>query len=451
MSYQGHIVAIFGGAVAGSEAAERLASRGIRTIVFDQNFLPYGKIESGLPKWHIKLRDSQELKINQKLKHPLVEFVPGVRLGDDLSIKELINKWQVSAVLLATGAWRDRPLPVKDIDRYINKGLYYQNAFVSWYNSSHDLKLTGGKYIIPDDVIVVGGGLASFDVVKIIMIESVCKALRNKGFNTDILTIEKQGIPAVLASYGIEFGDLGIKGCTLYYRRSVTDMPLTSLPDNPTAKEIETAHRVRKKIFDNIQTKFMFRMAECHSPVDMIIENDRLTGLVFQKTEITGGRMVPVDGALVQKKSPLVISAIGSLPEPIPGIEMIDGVYQFDDAESGKLKGYDNVFALGNAVTGRGNIKESQMHGRIISERVMDEYLAWQSEDYEEIFTRQLDSTDKKIDRIGKHLSKQNPLTSVQSEQIMNKVKKMQRKAGYTGDYDQWIKDHLPLRLESMI
>ena len=448
---QGHIVAIFGGAVAGSEAAERLASRGIRTIVFDQNYLPYGKIESGLPKWHVKLRDSQELKINQKLKHPLVEFVPGVRLGDDITIEEMISEWQVSAILLATGAWRDRPLPVAGIDQYINKGLYYQNAFVSWYNSSHDLKQTGGKYIIPDDIIVVGGGLASFDVVKIIMIETVCKALRRKGYNTDILTIEKHGIPAILAEHAVSFDKLEIKGCTLYYRRSVTDMPLTSLPDNPTVKEIETAHRVRKKIFDNIQSKFMFRMAECHSPVDKIIENDRLAGLVFQKTKIADGKLLSVKGALVQKKSPLVISAIGSLPEPIPGIDMTDGVYQFDDAESGKLKGYDNVFALGNAVTGRGNIKESQMHGRMISDRVMDEYLAWQSEDYEEIFARQLDETDKKIDRIGRHLSGQTLLTAGQAELIMRKTKEMQLRVGYRGDYDKWIKEHLPLRIEAMI
>ncbi len=50
-----HIVAIFGGAVSGSEAAYQLAEKGIRTVVFDQNALPYGKIEDGLPKWHVKL------------------------------------------------------------------------------------------------------------------------------------------------------------------------------------------------------------------------------------------------------------------------------------------------------------------------------------------------------------------------------------------------------------
>ncbi|MCB0294232.1 MAG: hypothetical protein KDG51_03110, partial [Calditrichaeota bacterium] len=65
--HPGHFVALFGGACAGSEAAFQLANRGIYVAVFDQQALPYGKIEDGLPKWHVKLRDKEEAKIDQKL------------------------------------------------------------------------------------------------------------------------------------------------------------------------------------------------------------------------------------------------------------------------------------------------------------------------------------------------------------------------------------------------
>ncbi|RMG76343.1 MAG: hypothetical protein D6714_21495, partial [Bacteroidetes bacterium] len=82
-----HIVAIFGGAVSGAEAAHQLVQRGIRVVVFDQKALPYGKIEDGLPKWHVKLRDREEAKINEKLSHELVEFVPNVTLGKDLDFE----------------------------------------------------------------------------------------------------------------------------------------------------------------------------------------------------------------------------------------------------------------------------------------------------------------------------------------------------------------------------
>jgi len=46
-----HFVAIVGGAIAGSVAAEILADNGIHVVVIEQNKKPYGKIEDGLPRW----------------------------------------------------------------------------------------------------------------------------------------------------------------------------------------------------------------------------------------------------------------------------------------------------------------------------------------------------------------------------------------------------------------
>jgi len=48
-----YFVAVVGGAVSGSVAAEILANHGIRVAVFEQNKRPYGKIEDGLPRWHV--------------------------------------------------------------------------------------------------------------------------------------------------------------------------------------------------------------------------------------------------------------------------------------------------------------------------------------------------------------------------------------------------------------
>ena len=121
MVESGHIVAIFGGAVAGSEAASKLTERGIRCVVFEQNPLPYGKLESGLPKWHIKLRNKEEEKIDAKLNHNLIEFIPSVMLGEDIDFYDVVQNWNFSAVLLATGAWKDRSLPIEGIDAFINE------------------------------------------------------------------------------------------------------------------------------------------------------------------------------------------------------------------------------------------------------------------------------------------------------------------------------------------
>jgi len=449
--HPGHYVAIIGGAVAGSEAAAKLSQRGIRCAVFEQNALPYGKIETGLPKWHIKLRDSQERKIDQKLNHPLVDFVPNLRLGKDLLFEDLTKNWGFSAILLATGAWRDRPLSIPGIDQYLDKGLYYQNPFVAWFNQKHDPAFNDPHFQIHDDMIIIGGGLASFDVVKIVMIELVQYVLEKRQIKSDILTIEKLGIPKFLKDVNLSFSDLGLKGCTLYYRRTITDMPLTSLAENPTQHDIETAHRVRLRIFENMRSKYLFSFEQCHTPLDFIVKNDQLNGILFQKTKIENGRVVPIKGSEYKVYTPAVISAIGSLPEPIGSIPMKGDVYDVIDTETGQLHGYPNVFALGNAVTGRGNIKESQVHGRQVSERVMDEYLAWREEDYEEIFKRAEENADRKIEVIGDYLNNRKLLDTTQMDTIRKRIKNLQKKLGYKGNYTNWIKDHLPQRLERII
>ena len=51
-----HFVAVIGGAISGSVAAEILADHGIRVAVIEQNTRPYGKIEDGLPRWHVEQR-----------------------------------------------------------------------------------------------------------------------------------------------------------------------------------------------------------------------------------------------------------------------------------------------------------------------------------------------------------------------------------------------------------
>jgi NADPH-dependent glutamate synthase beta subunit-like oxidoreductase len=451
MNQPGYFVAIIGGAVAGSEAAIKLAERGIYSAVFEQNALPYGKLETGLPKWHINLRNSQESKIDKKLKHPLVTYIPSITLGQDLYFNDIINNWGFSAILLATGAWRDRPLPIVGIDDYINKGLYYQNPFVAWYNLSHDPNYQGVTYKICDQTIVIGGGLASLDVMKILSIETVRKALKERGYEVDPLTLEKKGVFDVLGEYGLSVSDLNLEGCTLYYRRRLIDMPLNSLPEDRDPVKTEKAYQVRQKIMDNLLNKYFFKFQECYTPLDKIVYKGQLAGIVFQKTEIVDGHVVTVENSNCEVRSPLIISAIGSLPEPIPGIPFKGGVFKIKDIESGQIEGYDHVFALGNAVTGRGNIKESQSHGRRVSEKVMDEFLAWREEDYKEIFDRATISVDEKIDSIESKLRDKKFLSGHRIENIMERIDTLHKKVNYHGDYNAWINHHLPTRLEKML
>lgn len=415
-----HVVAVFGGAVSGAEAADFLSSKGVKVVVFDQNILPFGKIEDGLPMWHVKLRDKEEEKIIEKLSHENVTFVPSTKLGADIQFDELVNDWEFSAVLLATGAWKDRPLPIDGIEEYVGKGLYYQNPFFRWFNHAHDESFEGDACEILDDALVVGGGLASIDVAKALMIETVRKALSEHGHEIDLLTIEKKEPKHVLDELGLTLADLGLKGCTLAYRRKAIYMPITPIPEDADERRIAKAQEVRQRMVDNLQENYLFKFVECKTPVDKIVENDRLAGIKFERTKIVDGRVVHTN-EFSEFRSPLVISSIGSIPEPIPGMPIDGTTFKVVSEESGQLEGYEHVFLLGNAVTGKGNIKASRKHGLGVAEVVAE------------------------------RLESQEVLSETQVASILDRVEARQKEAGYDGNLVAWAEKYSPSRLENMI
>lgn len=444
-----HFVAVFGGSVSGSEAAFQLANRGFRVVVFEQNLLPYGKIEDGLPKWHAKLRDKEENLIDDKLDHYNIRYVPGVRLGRDVDFHDLVKNWGFSAVLLATGAWKDRPLPVEGIDEFAGKGLVYQNPFVYWFNHYHEPGYSGPSFEISDDAVIIGGGLASLDVVKIAMIETVQKALRQKGIDADMFKLERN-IAKVLEENNLTLDDLGLKGCTLYYRRDAKDMPLSSLPKD-TPENIEKAEKVNRKILENFMQKYLFRFSPLSVPVDKVVKNGKLTGMKFQRTQVENGNVVAVPGDHFVHETSMVISSIGSIPERIEGLPVDGALFKLCDESSCRVLGFENVFALGNAVTGRGNIKESLEHGRDISLDVMEHHFHWQEQDYQQWLRGTEQGVSEKVNEIAEHIERQKFMPEPVIKTILEKTEKLQRKAGYDREYRDWIQQHRPLRLEELI
>ena len=449
MIHPGHFVAIVGGAVSGAEAAFQLSQRGINSVVFEQNMLPYGKIEDGLPKWHVKLRNREISRINEKLTSPLVQYVPHFRLGKDISFEDITHNWGFSAVLLALGAWRDRPLPIAGIDKYIGKGFSYQNPFIYWFNHKHEANYQGPQFDIKDNAIVIGGGLASLDVMKILMIETVQKALQARGIEANLFELDRS-IAKFLEEKGLTLDDLKIKGPTLYYRRRIKDMPLSPFPPD-TPEKLAKAELIREKILRNFQKKYLFQVKPLHAPADKIVENGQLKGIIFQETENQNGKAIPIPGRFHAYRSEMIISSIGSVPEHIDGIPIEGQIFKIEDQESCRIAGFDHVFALGNAVTGRGNIDESIRHGRDVSQAVMQDFLNNREELYEESFRTTESGVKKKVQQIAERLQSIPMLPAERMTLLLDRVKELQALVGYDGDFEKWVKNHLPERLEDII
>ena len=396
------VVLIIGGAVSGSTAAKKLTENGIRCIIVDQNRLPYGKIEDGLPRWHDKQRINEYSKIDEIMDHDLVDFVPSTKIGKDISFEDIYSmNW--SCIYFANGAWKDRNFPIDGIDNFSN--FYYQNPFVYWFNHYHENDYNGPEVNIQDNVLVVGGGLASIDVCKITQMELVKQKIQSQIKDVDVIKMEHQGIPKYLEENNIKYEDLDIKGTTLIYRRDIENMPLTTIAPDAKPELAEKRKKARRKILNNTQEKFLFNVSECTQPIGLDIVNDSLEGLEVIKNEIVDNKPTQVENSNQILKANTIISSIGSLPEPIDGIPMSGSTYDIIDEDSGKFNNLDKVHGMGNAITGKGNIKASRISAKTVGDLTID-------------LIKDIDSD------------------SVES--INNKVKEWQGRSSYNGNYFEW-------------
>ena len=407
-AYRGH-VAIIGGATAGAEAADKLAAEGALCVVFEQNDRPYGKVEDGLPIWHTALRRKEYDLIDAKLQRDGVHFVPRTAIGRDLDFADLLRAWEFDLIVLAHGAWRDRPLPVDGADAYVGHGLVYQNPLIYWFNHQHEPDYAGPRYEIPDGAVVIGGGLASIDVVKVLQLIKVREALAARGIEQDMLAMEAAGIPETLAGHGLTWDDLGLEGCTLVYRRRVEDMPLTEASSNGRPQDPAKSGQVRRRILEKAQGKFLFRVEPLAMPIAPIVEDDRLVGLRFARTAIDdAGRARVVPGEEWDVRTDLVISSIGSIPEPIEGLAMHGELLRIEDHERGKIADFEHVFGCGNVITGKGNLVASRRHSGQVARHL--------------------------VQRLNAEARQ-----SASSAALLDRVRERQRTVGFDGNYRSWI------------
>jgi ferredoxin--NADP+ reductase len=441
-----HAVAIFGGATAGSMAAEILAQHGCQVVVFEQNPRPYGKIEDGLPRWHDKQRLQEYKKIDERLTRPGVTYVPSTKLGKDLDFVDVATRWGWSAVVLANGSWKDRPLEAAGAAEALGHGLAYQNPFVYWFNHKNEKGYSGTRYHVPDSPLCIGGGLASIDVVKIFQLELFERALRARGVDVDMKEMEHEGIPKYCKAHGVDDpASLGVKNGTLLYRRRLEDMPVASAPKGANEKQLAKVEEVRKKILSKCQANFLFEVLPQTATQRVILEGGKVKGLVVATTKVQGRDAAPVPGTERELRTDLVVSSIGSIPEPIPGVEMTGVYYKFKDPETGQYAALPAVFATGNVVTGQGNIKASLDHGKQVATHLVEQYLGIAARGEPAPITSQAGAAVAAA--VASHVATLPPLAPAKVQALIGRAHERQRAIGYT-DYRAWHAKVTPPDLE---
>jgi ferredoxin/flavodoxin---NADP+ reductase len=444
-----HFVAIIGGAISGSVAAEILADRGVRVAVIDQNKRPYGKIEDGLPRWHVEQRKQEYERINARLRKPNVFFVPSTKLGQDIEFDDICRNWGLSAIILANGAWRDRDIGIPGAEKFLGKGLAYQNPFIYWYNHKNEKDYTGPRYETPDGAVVVGGGLASIDVVKVLQLENYERAMRARGIEANMHELEK-GIPAACKAHGIKPEDLGVKGCLLIYRRREQDMPLAQPPDNATPEQIAKTEQVRQKMLKLARDRYLFRFQERRLALGVVEEDGRLAGLRVGETKVEGRKAELIPGSETVIPTSLVVSSIGSVPEKIAGINMKGEYCTFTGDDLPRYEGSQHVFGVGNVVTGQGNIRVSLVHSQKVTNHLIENYLGVgdRQGDLSEMYAAAEKKVAGQTQVIEQKVECLPGLSDPQIAAIEGRIRGLQQRVGYTSDYDSWIAKVTPPDLE---
>jgi len=109
----------------------------------------------------------------------------------------------------------------------------------------------------------------------------------------------------------------------------------------------------------------------------------------------------------------------------------------FESWDTGLVRGFHNVFGLGNVLTGKGNIKESRKNAGEIAEQVVSAYLGVgkASEELDAGHAAARAAAEPAV-----NATQQKPkLSPAQIEHIFGDVKKHWDRTGYAGDYAAWI------------
>ena len=238
-----------------------------------------------------------------------VEFITSVRVENLNEIKQN----GADAVVLATGTWKDLTPGVPGEG---GKGYLDCLDFLGRVNGGERINLSG-------TVTVIGGGNAAIDTAR--------SALR-----------------------------LGPDKVVVLYRRSLDEMPATS--EEREAAELE-----------GVEIRYLV------APTGILSEGGRVNGIELVRMELgspdeTGRRRpIPVKGSEFTEKTDVIIPAIGQRPElSFLTPEAVSEQGTVNCGAVGTVRGYEGVFAAGDAVSGPSTVVEALASGKAVAHQVMD-------------------------------------------------------------------------------
>lgn len=372
-------IAIIGSGPAGyytAEAAQKQWGDEARIDIFDRLPVPYGLIRTGVAPDHQSIKGVARRYESTALSDN-VRFIGNVTIGRDLTVAELQGLYD--AVILATGAPRDRPLdlPGEDLGN-----VYGSAAFVGWYNGHPEFAALDPDLAV-DTAVVIGMGNVALDVARILAktraefagSDIVAHALDrlDTARLKRIVVLGRRG-PHQIMMTPKELGELA------ELERARPHVDPTDLPD--PAEDAALDPGLRKSVghlrrfaeppaipLDNpgsIAIEFVF-MAAPHA----LIGTGQVEAIEVERTRLVDGRPVGT-GEFRRIAAGLVVSCIGYRTEPVPGVPFDERAGRFANTEGRIAPG---LYCVGWARRGpSGTIGTNRPDGFGVIEKVAEDF-----------------------------------------------------------------------------
>ncbi|MGE0104818.1 MAG: FAD-dependent oxidoreductase [Blastocatellales bacterium] len=157
----GHLVVTIGAGPAGIYSARKLADAGHKVVIINRDIKPGGLVEYGIYHNKHKLKEGVRKQFRNILSDPNVHYFGHIKIGRnaDLTIEEVKEKLQPSAIIIAAGAQGTKALGIPGDTA---PGVYHAKDVVYYYNGLPPF--SEGDFRFGKRVAIIGIGNVMVDI-----------------------------------------------------------------------------------------------------------------------------------------------------------------------------------------------------------------------------------------------------------------------------------------------
>jgi ferredoxin--NADP+ reductase len=349
--------AVVGAGPSGFYAAGMLLDRDFAVDLFDALPTPFGLVRAGVAPDHPKIKTVTRV-FDKIAAHGSFRFAGGVRLVEDVSPADLLDRYHVVVYAIGTGGGNALGIPGEDLP-----GCHAATDFVAWYNGHPD-NADDVYDLSVERAVVVGNGNVAVDVARMLVLDPSEVAVSDAADHAvaaladsairEVVVVGRRG-PAQAAFTTPELRELG--GLS---RADIVVSPEAVSIDAHSAAWLDTADPTARRNVDLLgeysrqvahERERRVGLSFNRSPIE-ILGMDRVEGIRQAINAIVpdddGNLKAVATGAVETIPCGLVIHAVGYRGRPIDGIPFDDrrglirnaGGRVIDDAGAARIGEY---------------------------------------------------------------------------------------------------------------